>query len=433
MTNLDLRCHESTYTKTVRAISVLVRRSASGELQMTFRLDGDIPGIRVSPPGVSRTELWRHTCFEAFIAVDGRRAYHEFNFAPSGDWAVYAFRGYRNGGPVANEAMRPHIAIRSNSDQLELDAFVRLEALSATHPIAVLRVGLSAVIETNDGLSYWALRHPADKPDFHNAAGFALLVEPPHLNRLKTRGRVKNPMRHARPRGLNRRRIEQLLSKSKHVGSVASRVDVLSRHFLGQLYQPNPLIGSADTPEVFTAVFDGFDCVTYIETIVALSRAANVDDFIKCLRKIRYEHGLIRWERRNHYMSLWIRNNVREGIIKPILVPTVPSLSTERVLNVIPGLDPQRTRIKCVPKRESPRLARYLRTGDLIFFASTAKNLDVFHAGIIARDGNKVLMRHASRSKGLVVEQELSEFLKANRMAGVIVVRPQPSREASQA
>jgi hypothetical protein len=34
-------------------------------------------------------------------------------------------------------------------------------------------------------------------------------------------------------------------------------------------------------------------------------------------------------------------------------------------------------------------------------------------------------MRHASRSQGFVVEQELREFLKTNRMAGVIVVRPQ--------
>jgi len=28
------------------------------------------------------------------------------------------------------------------------------------------------------------------------------------------------------------------------------------------------------------------------------------------------------------------------------------------------------------------------------------------------RDGKKILMRHASRSQGMVVEQELSEFLK---------------------
>ena len=392
---------------------------------MTFRLDGDIPGIRVSPPGVLRTQLWRHTCFEAFIAVEGQTAYHEFNFAPSGDWAVYAFSGYRNGGLVADETMRPQIAVRSTSNQLELDALVRLDDLSPSHPRAVLRIGLSAVIETSDGLSYWALRHPADKPDFHNADGFTLLVEPPRLNRLKARGRVKNLMKHAQPRGLRRRRVEQLLSKTKHLCSVDSRIDILSRHFLGQIYQPNPLIGSADTPEVFTAALDGFDCVTYIETIVALARASNADDFTEWLRKIRYEQGLIQWERRNHYMSLWIRNNVRAGIVKPVSVPTVPTLSRERVLNVIPGLAAQRTRVKCVPKRAMPTLARYLRSGDLIFFASTAKNLDVFHAGIIARDGKKVFMRHASRSKGLVVEQELSEFLKANRMAGVIVVRPQ--------
>jgi hypothetical protein len=178
---IDLRCHPSTRPETVRAIAVLVRRSASAELQITFRLDGDIPGIRVASPAVPRisTELWRHTCFEAFIAVEGQSAYHEFNFAPSGEWAVYAFSGYRNGGPLADEMMRPHIAVRSTGSRLELDTLVRLDSLSAIHPRASLRIALSAVIEASDGLSYWALRHPAGKPDFHAAAGFALLLEPP--------------------------------------------------------------------------------------------------------------------------------------------------------------------------------------------------------------------------------------------------------------
>jgi len=233
-------------------------------------------------------------------------------------------------------------------------------------------------------------------------------------------------MKHADPRGLSRRRVEQLLSKTKRGDSAASRIEILSRHFLGHPYQPNPLIGSADTAEVFTASFDGFDCVTYIETVVALSRASNVDDFTEWLRKIRYERGRIQWERRNHYMTQWIRNNLRDGIVKPVSMPAVPTLSRERILNVVPGLSPQRMRMKCVPKLAVPRLERYLRSGDLIFFASTRKNLDMFHAGIIVRDGEKILMRHASRSQGGVVEQELSEFLKANRMAGVIVVRPQP-------
>ena len=232
-------------------------------------------------------------------------------------------------------------------------------------------------------------------------------------------------MKHAPPRGLSRRRVEQLLSKTKHDRSAGSRIDVLSRHFLGHSYKPSPLIGSADTPEVFTASLDGFDCVTYIETIVALALASNVDDFTEWLRKIRYEQGRIQWERRNHYMTLWIRNNVREGIIRPVTMPAIPIIRRERVLNVVPGLATQRAHLKCVPKPAVRRLAAYLQRGDLIFFVSTRKNLDVFHAGIIVRDGKSMLMRHASRSQGLVVEQELSEFLKANRMAGVIVVRPQ--------
>ena len=211
----------------------------------------------------------------------------------------------------------------------------------------------------------------------------------------------------------------------KYHRCAGSRIDLLSRHFLGHPYEPNPLIGSADTAEVLTASFDGFDCVTYLETILALARASNVDDFVDWLRKIRYEQGRIQWERRNHYMTLWIRNNVREGIIRPVSMLAVPILTRERVLNVVPELAEHRTRMKFVPKRAVPRLSTYLHNGDLIFFMSTRRNLDVFHAGIIVRGDHRVLVRHASRGQGGVVEQELRDFLSANRMTGVIVVRPQ--------
>src|SRR5579863_8728480 len=185
---VDLISHPSSRPEAVRGIQVLVRRSANGELHMTFRLDGDISRISLPSPGAPRigTELWRHTCFEAFIAVDGQPAYHEFNFSPSAEWAVCAFSGYRIGrpranDPFANEEALPHIAVRSTGSGLELDALVRLDLLSAIHPHASLRIGLSAVIEASDGFSYWALRHPADKPDFHAADGFSLVLAPPAI------------------------------------------------------------------------------------------------------------------------------------------------------------------------------------------------------------------------------------------------------------
>jgi hypothetical protein len=226
------------------------------------------------------------------------------------------------------------------------------------------------------------------------------------------------------PRGLNRGAVQQLLANIKHHRSVASRIAAFSKHFIGSPYTPFPLIGSADTPEVLVASLDGFDCVTYIETVLALARASSVDSFITWLRKIRYDHGRIDWKKRNHYMTGWIRNNLRDGTLDRIRISSVPTVQRKRVLNVVPGLPARSTTVNCVPKSAISRLAEQLSTGDLIFFASTRKTLDFFHAGIVVRNGDRLLVRHASRSQGGVVEQQLADFLEANRMAGVVVVRP---------
>jgi hypothetical protein len=231
-------------------------------------------------------------------------------------------------------------------------------------------------------------------------------------------------MKHAHPRRFSRRRVEQLLSKIKNYSSAGSRIEILSRHFLGQPYQVNPLIGSAETPEVFTVSLDRFDCVTYIETILALSLASTVDEFVQWLRTIRYVGGCISWERRNHYMTGWIRSNTRAGALRRMSLPGVKAVMKERMLEAVPGLPPLRSRFTCVPRKAIGKLVRQLEMGDLIFFASTRKHLDVFHCAVVVRDGDRVLVRHASRSRGAVVEQDLNDFLKANRMAGVIVARP---------
>src|SRR5690242_17714432 len=51
-----------------------------------------------SPAERERTaELWKTTCFEAFLRPLGEQSYREWNFAPSGRWASYEFSGYRDG------------------------------------------------------------------------------------------------------------------------------------------------------------------------------------------------------------------------------------------------------------------------------------------------------------------------------------------------
>jgi hypothetical protein len=158
-----------------------------------------------------------------------------------------------------------------------------------------------------------------------------------------------------------------------------------------------------------------------------LALASGADDFVGRLRKIRYEDGTIDWKCRNHYMTGWIRNNIRAGSLRRMSLPSGSTVVKDRLLDVVPGLPPVRSRFSCVPRRSFGKLVSRLETGDLIFFASTRRHLDVFHCGIIVRDGTEVLVRHASRSRGGVVQQPLEEFLKANRMAGVIAARPEES------
>jgi hypothetical protein len=201
-------------------------------------------------------------------------------------------------------------------------------------------------------------------------------------------------------------------------------MNVLSSELLGHPYICNPLIGSAEDREVFTASIEAFDCVTYIETILALSRASTVEQFVKWLRLIRYQRGKVDWKRRNHYMTSWIRNNTRAGIVRTVSMPARTWISKYRLLNVVPGFPPVNVRFRCVPKRFMSELSSRIRSGDIVFFASTRMHCDVFHCGIVVREGDRLLLRHASRSRNRVIEQNLSDFLDNHRMSGVIVVRP---------
>jgi len=161
----------------VESIQTTISRTKDNLLQISYLIKGRIEKLKI--PGRSSTRradrLWQHTCFEAFIGVAGDPTYYEFNFSPSGEWAAYSFRAYRDGGPLQDITWSPEIVVRSEADRIELDAVVLLEHLSSIHSGTSLRLGLSAVIEARDGtLSYWALNHPGAKPDFHHPDSFTL-------------------------------------------------------------------------------------------------------------------------------------------------------------------------------------------------------------------------------------------------------------------
>jgi len=155
----------------VQRIDVEIARGT--EVEVRFRITGDSSRLRVPPLRESRRtdELWRHTCCELFIGSMDAAGYYEFNLAPSREWAAYAFTDYRAGmGQVAIAAPTIEVAQDASALMLTAKIDVSLPFLSDKW-----RVAVACVIEQIDGaMSYWALKHPAGRPDFHHASGFIL-------------------------------------------------------------------------------------------------------------------------------------------------------------------------------------------------------------------------------------------------------------------
>ncbi len=228
----------------------------------------------------------------------------------------------------------------------------------------------------------------------------------------------------AAARDLDRRRVPALIRRISRIDDLGARVAAAGGLFLDAPYRPHPLGGGPDRPEAMNVDLDGFDCVTFVEYALALGIAATPDAFVDTVRAIRYRDGVVGWTTRNHYMTGWIRNNARAGFVRDCTGGS-GLVERRRRLDAVPGLRARDVRVRAVRKRDFVRRLSETATGDIVFFASTRRRLDVFHCGILVVDGDGgVLLRHASRSRGRVVDQSVSSFLAANRMSGVLRVRP---------
>jgi hypothetical protein len=146
-----------------------------------FKLeDSRLDALRIPPMAAPGTadELWKHTCFEAFVGVQGEPGYREFNFSPSGQWAIYDFQAPRERNTDYRADAEPSIRFERDGDTAWLEARVPAAALPAVPPGTDLDIGLAAVIEHANGeFEYWAVSHPAPQPDFHARSGFVLTLK----------------------------------------------------------------------------------------------------------------------------------------------------------------------------------------------------------------------------------------------------------------
>ena len=170
---MQLVAHPDTRIATVETIDVAVWRDAD-RWHFRFLVEGVDDLILPDLQAAERTDgLWKQTCFEAFVRLDGA-GYIELNFSPSSQYAAYRFDDYRSG--MRDEPVEVETWLDGGETWVALEAAVRCKALTAGSSL-----GLSAVIRERDSTSYWALGHPDGAPDFHDRACFrALLADIAH-------------------------------------------------------------------------------------------------------------------------------------------------------------------------------------------------------------------------------------------------------------
>jgi hypothetical protein len=177
----SLSLHPDSQSPAVTHIEVTIERPKADHLLLSYAVTGKIGDIRM--PAVRAAtrgdELWRQTCFEAFVRASASAAYYEFNFAPSTQWAAYRFTDYRSGMQAAPEITTMPIEAQTRGDCYTLRALLELDRLSGLRRDTSWRLGLSTLIEDKSGrMSYWALAHPSGKPDFHHADCFRYEFSP---------------------------------------------------------------------------------------------------------------------------------------------------------------------------------------------------------------------------------------------------------------
>jgi hypothetical protein len=196
-----------------------------------------------------------------------------------------------------------------------------------------------------------------------------------------------------------------------------------------------------------------FDCVTFVENTLALSRCVKLkkttfDEFKKQLQLIRYRSGKLNgYPSRLHYFSDWIDDNEKKGIVKNITqglggVPfdkTFNFMSTHRdaykqlknetffdAIKVTEAKLNMREHFY-LPKQNIQDAREMIQDGDIIGITTSIDGLDITHTGMAFRLQGYLRFLHAPLSAGTIqiTKRTIVDYLgQYEKHTGIMIARP---------
>lgn len=246
--------------------------------------------------------------------------------------------------------------------------------------------------------------------------------------------------------------------------SLFAKLDYITQNFLGRPYQAGALGegpgAEFDCNPILRA--DKFDCVTYVNTVLALLHATNSVLLYFHLARIGYRNGRVRYENRHHFMSCdWNLANAESGYIQDITMSIVDNHNKSIYEMAHAYIDKQRwldCQQKPIRMQGTHAYIPYLPLTDLFdvrgnentaYFnqlpevaiieivrpnwnltQTIGTHLNVSHVGFLLRYDDAFVFRHASQVKQQVVDEPLipylQKFLNSPTIKGVNIHRILP-------
>lgn len=193
----------------------------------------------------------------------------------------------------------------------------------------------------------------------------------------------------------------------------------IGAEYLGVPYVTNPL-GENAAPDTDPLIrFDAFDCVTFVETVLA-------DGDVNKLNKIRYADGVPNFMTRNHFIETdWLENNhdimtnvsAQYGKIATRNVIIDKKKWFKTVHNIDTDFAPRNIALEYIPYADAHNI-KVSKPVIVLFVINSEKirnkigtDLAVRHMGFLLPDGR---LRHASRRAKRVVDTDFEKYINAN-------------------
>ena len=223
------------------------------------------------------------------------------------------------------------------------------------------------------------------------------------------------------------KKLDTLFNKVSALSTTDDKIDLISRQFLNTPYKEKTLAGSYSIPEIFVINLEAVDCFTFIDYVEAIRQSISFDEFKERLKSIRYQNGLVQFERRNHFFINWRDHN--PDFVEDITPKVGPCEQVDKDLNsrgdetlYLAGVACINSTLNYIPSESIDNtIINKLKTGDYIGIYSDKPGLDVSHVGIFIRDNDKTFLRHSSQIHQKVIDEDFQEYI--NNKPGIVVLR----------